>query len=261
MTSATLDREDGAQGAPLPGLYNLRSTGAWKASGGTITPGYLYRSDSPARLDAAGAAAIGALGITLIIDLRSTAEVESASYDFSGIERAGFPVELLNPATALTAEQTLATLYERVIDQHGPMITNALRTIARHEQGAVLVHCTAGKDRTGIVVALALLAVGTPREDVIRDYAATHANLRGAWTEMILDSLLLDSASLPPNVMEIVNGSPAPVLEALVDRLERHHGGVAGYLRSHGFDDGDLAALHTRLVTTAATTSITVQGA
>ena len=250
-----VDRTEGAQPAPVPGLYNLRSASHWKASGGTIRPRFLYRSDSPARLDAAGATALRALGISLIIDLRSTEEVGSANYDFRGIERAGIPVELIDPATALATEQTLGALYERFIDQNGPMIANALRTIAHHEQGAVLVHCTAGKDRTGIVVACALLAVGTRREDVVRDYAATHANLRGAWTQMILDSLLVDAMPLPSNVMEIVNGSPAPILEALLDRIDRHHGGMPGYLREHGFDDDDLAALHARLVASTPTVS------
>jgi protein-tyrosine phosphatase len=251
-----LARNEGTQGAAVPGLYNLRSTGnCWKADGGVLTPGRLYRSDSPARLDAAGAAALGALGIDLIIDLRSTEEVESASYEFPGIRRTGIPVELLNPTAALTTELTLAALYERFIDRYGPMIVTALRTIATHDQGAVLVHCTAGKDRTGIVVALALLAVGTPRAEVVRDYAATHANLSGAWTEMILDSLLIDAASLPDNVMEIVNGSPADILEALLNSLDVNHGGAAGYLRSHGFDDDDLNALRARLVATTASTS------
>ncbi|MFL4472879.1 tyrosine-protein phosphatase [Paeniglutamicibacter sp. MACA_103] len=250
-----LDRNEGTQGAPVPGLYNLRSTGNWKAAGGIIAPGRLYRSDSPARLDAAGAAALGALGIDLIIDLRSIEEVESASYEFPGIRRTGIPVELLNPTAALTTERTLGDLYASFIDRCGPMIITALRTIAGHDQGAVLVHCTAGKDRTGIVVALALLAVGTPRAEVVRDYAATHANLSGAWTKIILDSLLIDAASLPSNVVEIVNGSPAPILEALLDRLDLEHGGAAGYLLSHGFDDDDLNALRARLVTTTAATS------
>ncbi|WP_411732986.1 tyrosine-protein phosphatase [Paeniglutamicibacter sp.] len=250
MTSTTLDRNEGTQGAPVPGLYNLRSTGNWNATGGIIAPGRLYRSDSPARLDAAGTAALGALGIDLIIDLRSTEEVESASYEFPGIQRTGIPVELLNPTAVLTTEQTLAALYESFIDRYGPMIITALRTIARHEQGAVLVHCTAGKDRTGIVVALALLAVGTPRAEVVRDYAATHANLRGTWTKTILESLLIDATSLPNNVMEIVNGSPAHIFEALLNCLDVKHGGVAGYLRSHDFNDDDLKALRTRLVTT-----------
>jgi protein-tyrosine phosphatase len=255
VTSTMTDRGGDVHGGPVPGLYNLRTTGSWETAGGTIKPGRLFRSDSPAKLDLTGATLLGSLGIDLIIDLRSTKEVESASYKFDGIDRAGIPLELLNPTTALTTEQTLAALYERVIDQYGPMIVNALRTIARHDRGAVLVHCTAGKDRTGIVVALALLAVGTPREDVIRDYAATHANLKGAWTDMILNSLLIDIPSLPENTMEIVNGSPAAILDALVDRLESEHSGVIGYLRSHGFDDEDLAALHARLVNTSPTTS------
>ncbi|MDR6417489.1 tyrosine-protein phosphatase [Pseudarthrobacter sulfonivorans] len=250
-----LGRNEGAQGSPVPGLYNLRSTGIWKATGGIIAPGRLYRSDSPARLDAAGAAALGALGIDLIIDLRSAEEVETASYELPGIQRTGIPVELLNPTAALTTEQTLGALYESFIDRYGPRIITALRTIARHDEGAVLVHCTAGKDRTGIVIALALLAVGTPRAEVIRDYAVTHANLKGAWTKMILESLLIDVTSLPNNVREIVNGSPAPILEALLDRLDLEHGGAVGYLRSHGFDDDDFNALRARLVTATAATS------
>ncbi|WP_020112927.1 tyrosine-protein phosphatase [Rhodococcus sp. 114MFTsu3.1] len=254
MTQQSLARNDNVAGITVPGLYNLRSTGEWTATNGVVKPWSLFRSDSPARLDNAGAAALTALGIDHIIDLRSADETASSAYAFDGIERTAVRLELIDPTDALTTDKTLADLYCHLVDHNGPMIARALRAIAAPTAGAALVHCAAGKDRTGIVVAFALLAVGVPRENVVLDYAASHNNLQGSWTESALETFAVDVTSLEANVLEIINGSPAPVIEILLDRLDEQYGGAQGYLQRHGFDADDFAALHARLVTPEAPT-------
>lgn len=109
----------------------------------------------------------------------------------------------------------------------------------------MLVHCTAGKDRTGVVVALVLLLLGVDRTVVLEDYASTNPNLAGEWTDAFLQRVGLESP--PDNILTVINGSPAEVLDRLIDRLEATHGGVEQYLRTHGLDDHDVARLRIRL--------------
>src|SRR5438034_394341 len=77
----------------------------------------------------------------------------------------------------------------------------------------VVVHCTAGKDRTGIVVALALLAVGVDRETVVSDYALTEANLQGPWLEGMLELVRGYGVEVTPDLRIILGGSPREALE------------------------------------------------
>lgn len=232
----------------VPGLSNLRASRAWAAAGGAIVSDRLFRSDSPARLGSEGFAALRSLGIDLVIDLRSEAEAAAESYAVTGVDRVALPIELLDPASA-TAGLTLESLYERLVDHHGTTLTAAVRTIAGHNGGNVLVHCTAGKDRTGVVMALTLLALGVDRQDVVADYAATHENLRGTWTDDFLARAGL--GELPPHLLQVLNGSPATVLDTTLDRIESIYGGAVEYLRAHDLSDTELAALRTRFVTTA----------
>lgn len=246
--TTTIVVDGGGSAAPVPGLCNLRTTGAWACEGGTIRPGALYRSESPHDLEPGAASALRSLGIDLLLDLRSAEEVAAHGYAFDGLARTGHPVALLAPGQVHLAELRLEALYQQVLDEHGAALAAAVTSIARHDGGAVLVHCTAGKDRTGLVVALTLLALGVARGDVVADYASTHERLVGAWTDAFLAALPDGGADLPANLREILNGSPAEVLERTIDRLDERYGGAAAYLRRHGVADADLATLRTRLV-------------
>ncbi|MFP3381581.1 tyrosine-protein phosphatase, partial [Bacillus sp. SIMBA_069] len=79
---------------------------------------------------------------------------------------------------------------------HGTQLATAVRLIADSGEDPVLVHCTAGKDRTGLVVALALLAAGVDREDVVADYAQTADNLAGPWADAMLERMRAAGATV-----------------------------------------------------------------
>jgi protein tyrosine/serine phosphatase len=108
----------------------------------------------------------------------------------------------------------------------------------------VIVHCAAGKDRTGVVCALALEAVGARRDAVVADYVATGerlapllARLRASTTYAADLDGRSDESHLPrPETMERV-----------LAILDGRDGGALGWLAAHGFGDGDLAALGRRL--------------
>ena len=127
-------------------------------------------------------------------------------------------------------------------DRPGQVVA-ALRAIADSE-GAVLVHCAAGKDRTGVVVALALTVAGVRPDAVVADYAAT-----GERTEAIL-SRLRRSATY----VDDINRRPADshqahpeTMTAFLEQLTRRYGGVVPWLNEHGFPGPDQERLRARL--------------
>ena len=125
-------------------------------------------------------------------------------------------------------------------------VVSALRAMsAPDDGGATIVHCAAGKDRTGVVVALALTAVGVPREAVVEDYVATGDRL----------GLVLDRLKASPTYASDLDGSPADVhrprpetLRRFFEVLDQGSGGPLGWLRTAGFGPDEVADLRARLV-------------
>ena len=105
----------------------------------------------------------------------------------------------------------------------------------------MLVHCTAGKDRTGIVVAALLRAVGVTRADVLADYLRTEANLTRLWAE-------LHAAGVPDPHNPALIGVQAGALEAVLDEWDGHPDGVRGWLSTHGVPAEHLDLLDGRLL-------------
>lgn len=149
-------------------------------------------------------------------------------------------------------EATLAGVYEQMIDQHAGNLVRAIRVIADSGDEAVLVHCTAGKDRTGMVIALSLLAAGVDRAEVVADYAATEENLRGEWADGMRARITSAGGVVSPDLDALISASPADLLEQIIDRVEDRHGSVIEYLRSAGLDDASLERLRIALIEPAA---------
>ena len=128
-------------------------------------------------------------------------------------------------------------------------IVGALRAIAT-ARGAVLAHCAAGKDRTGVVVALALDAAGVDRDMIIADYLASAERIDAIVARLLSSPLYRDELQgHDPRQHAPVRGTMERVLELIDER----HGGSAAWLVANGLDDRDLQALRHRLRPTGAT--------
>ena len=239
-----------AQRIPIEGTYNFRDVGGYAADGGVTRPGKLFRADALGRLGEAGREGLRELGVRVVIDLRDDFEVQALPDDLEGldIEVLHLPVFEGSGASASTVGSTIVHLYDKIVFQHTDVIVRALREIADTGDEPVVVHCTAGKDRTGIVVALALLAVGVDRETVVEDYAATEANLEGPWLEGMLELVRGYGVEVTPDLRVILGGSPREALETTIDRIEERHGSVHRYLLAAGLDELELAKLRSVLV-------------
>jgi len=191
--AAAASSPDAATAAPrerrhaVAGLYNLRDTGGYRAAGGTSRWGKLLRSDALHRIDATGRDRLAEIGVAHIIDLRGGDERATAPSAVDGLEVTVHHLPVFDdadPAAQATTHVGLVPVYDHIVDERGAQLVDAIRVIiAADDDDAVLVHCTAGKDRTGLVVAFALAAAGVDRDDVVADYAATAENLRGEWSD------------------------------------------------------------------------------
>ncbi|WP_431279159.1 tyrosine-protein phosphatase [Leifsonia poae] len=235
---------------PVEGTYNFRETDGYRAGAGAVRSGKLYRSDALHALTPSGRRAVEELGIRRVIDLRSDEEVvagPSLLPDEAVIVHS--PIfGATQPVTIGEVQVTLDGVYDLMIDQHGRQLTSAVRLIAESGDDPVLVHCTAGKDRTGLVIALALLTAGVEREEVIADYAQTAGNLAGPWAAAMLQRMTASGATVTPDLEEIVTASPAELMAAVIARWDAEWGSAAGYLRAHGLTDQEITALTTALV-------------
>lgn len=235
---------------PVPGTYNFRDVGGLPARGGVVRRGVLFRSDGLHRLGDEGRDALRRLDVGVVIDLRDENEARLMPDDLAGLDVRvrRLPVFQGSGASQGGRGISLEALYHRIVTTHSPIVVDALRVLPDAGDRAVVVHCTAGKDRTGIVVALALLAAGVERESVIADYVLTESHLAGEWLEEMV--ALIGRYGIPdtPELRTLMGGSPREALESALDEVERRHGSTREYLLASGLERHELDALEAWLI-------------
>jgi protein tyrosine/serine phosphatase len=258
----------------LDGLVNLRDVGGIPTSSGeTVATARLLRSDNLQSLTDADVDALLELGLTDVVDLRSDYEAEMegpgplaghpevAIHQLSlfrewregvGDEKPDERPEVLpeealpwvdlEPSVAL--DNQVASHYLSYLVDRPDSVLAALRTIAGAE-GATLVHCAAGKDRTGTIVALALLLVGADRDAVVADYAASSERMQA-----IVDRLM-SSPTYAENLRDRPLSSHLTypeTMESLLDHIDAEYGGVVALLARLGWTDADTERLRAKLL-------------
>jgi protein-tyrosine phosphatase len=158
----------------VPGLGNARDLGGLPlAGGGETRRGRIVRSDRPDDLDEPGWSRLADAGITSIVDLRGARESARAG---ARLPAAARPIEDEDDVAFVERwdfDLSRPHYYADAVATWPALIVAALDAIAEAPaDGAVLVHCAAGRDRTGMIAALVLDAAGVPREHVHEDYAA-----------------------------------------------------------------------------------------
>jgi protein-tyrosine phosphatase len=234
------------------GCLNARDLGGYATEEGRETRwGTVVRSDCPAALTEAGRAALAGYGVRAIVDLRLPAELADDPNPFAEPGDHGVAytnVSFIDPAAAPPdAVSTLAEDYLQMLDRYRQGVAEALAAIARApDDGAVLVHCAAGKDRTGLISALLLGLVDVPAETIAADYAMTAELLRPRERQWLEG---LDPEERAQREAMLARYAPtAEVMLAVLEGLGERHGGVEPYLRSTGLGQDDLDRLRERLV-------------
>ncbi|MFN3937719.1 MAG: tyrosine-protein phosphatase [Gemmobacter sp.] len=238
----------------LPGTHNIRDLGGYPTLGGRATEWRrVLRGDSPHRLDAAGQARLRDEGLRTVIDLRTAAEAAAAPNPFAtapGIAYHRLPLfDTLAPDAmieeAARGDDPLRVFYEAAVEERAAALREILSAVAAAPEGGVLVHCTAGKDRTGLVAALVLGAAGVPEDAIVADYALTESMISALVAEFLE---LARRRRADTDAYARVLAAPAETMRATLARLAERHGSVEAYLARIGLPEGDRSALRDRML-------------
>jgi protein-tyrosine phosphatase len=260
----------------LEGAYNFRDTGGMPLrAGGATRTGVLYRSDALSGLTPRGLEQLTETPIGIVVDFRTPMERTMAP-DRMPTARPFRVVELALLEGALTGlaqramqagatgdRDAAAAAIRQALDElpglgelyvsmltHGAAVFAELGRLVADGQPqaeAMLVHCTAGKDRTGVAVALLLDAIGADRQAIIADYTSSEQNLSGEWAAGMFALLEMMGAPRTPQLDALIAATPSEAITEALDWVDGEHGGSAAYLRSGGLTDRELAALRARL--------------
>ena len=233
---------------PLPDTHNIRDLGGYPStSGGMMQWRRILRGEALHPLTDQSVADLVANGLSLVIDLRGPHETTVTEHPFIGHESVAYRNIVLFDALApiALAQQPfdMALRYCDSLDRCQDQFAAVFRAIATAEPGIVLFHCTAGKDRTGVVAALLLALAEVSNADIIADYALT-ASAEGLIEQLRARAL---SAGTAPDHVERMLASDGATMAAFLAHLNAAHGGIRAYLEEIGLTPAEVAALRDRL--------------
>jgi len=236
--------------------WNVRDLGGLPtADGGPTRLGALVRADRLSRLTGAGVRAVVEYGVRTVVDLQFPDETARTPHPFRDAHEAVPGVRYLNvpinsgrdPAldprvfAALARARSRAEAYAADVDFNGAGFARIARAVAQAPTGGVVLHCQAGRDRTGIAVALLLSLVGVPDEAIAEDYALSAPSLLEHYEHM-------DDETVRRELIEDMAGVTPETMLGLLAHLRDAHGGTARYLASGGATEEELHLLRRRLV-------------
>lgn len=233
---------------PVAGTYNVRDLGGYLTGKGETRWRRILRADGLHRLDADGMATLVGEGVTTVIDLRHADELASQPNPFSTNAAVRYHNVSLFDQLAPTPKpggDVLLELYKLALAQRQDAIAAVLTTIAEAPEGVVLFHCTAGKDRTGIVALLLLALAGVEAALIVEDYAQT-GRMIAPMVEEILAHAVARGADI--EAFRPLLASEPETMVATIAHLFEQYGSARQYLRTIGLDDATIARLHDRLV-------------
>jgi protein-tyrosine phosphatase len=213
-----------------------------------MVTGRLFRSAN--LMDLADPQGLDPYGIATVVDLRNDQERIDHPTRLSAattiVDITIDPGAWRNPIHGLPR---LEQVYSEMIEWCSAPLTQAVDTIARRGEQPLLVHCTGGKDRTGVVIALVQALLRVDDEVIVADYSCSEEHLLKAWL-----------TSPPPNVADGVDwqrfvdsgllASPPEIMVDVLGRLRRDHGSVEGFLAANGLDPAAVGLLRQHLVDT-----------
>ncbi len=230
--------------------YNFRDVGGSPGlDGRTVRWRRLFRADSLHRLQGADWESFAALGVRTVIDLRRPFEVEEHGRvaEHEGLDYRNLVLEHVDwndvphPEDTLH-ERWLADRYLNFAEDGRAALSTALGIIADPAAAPVVVHCMAGKDRTGVTCALALSLIGVSDEDIAADYALTTTSMAALVTHL----RATNPAVIEGN--EHMFDSPAEAMTMFLTDLRERHGSVEAYVREIGLKDEQVAAMRDHLL-------------
>lgn len=225
----------------LQGQSNFRDVGGYATQDGKlIRKGLLYRSGDLSRLTPQDLSYLNGLGLSEIVDFRTTEESKQAPDRIPASIKAyeSIPVAAgeLNMSTLLNdaknkpdkLKNSLVEVNQAFVDDSKPQFEEFFR-ILQASKGPLVFHCTAGKDRTGFATALFYEAMGVHRDIIVEDYLASGQYLRPLQQSA---QLFAKEKGIDPAAIEPLLIVKPEYLEAAFDLIDKKYGGVEAYLKS-----------------------------
>jgi protein-tyrosine phosphatase len=220
----------------LEGAVNFRDLGGYAAGAGSRTRWRtLFRADGLGELTEADLSMFRMLGIRTVIDLRSGSELERGRFDVDAHPVAfhHFPfIEELPDAQEFDRQPgLLGSQYQEILRDAGSQILAALEVLATPEALPAVFHCTAGKDRTGVLSAIVLSLLGVDEPTVVADYALSGAAMLRLRAKLMVK--YPEGRETLESIDEVFSADPAQ-MEQLLDHLRELYGSVAAYVAGLG---------------------------
>jgi protein-tyrosine phosphatase len=234
----------------LEGAVNFRDLGGYEAADGMQTRWRtLFRADGLGELTEGDLSVLRHLGIRTVIDLRSGSELERGRFDVDAHPVAfhHFPFidELPDAQDFDRKPGLLGTQYLEIVRDAGGQILAALDVLASTDALPAVFHCTAGKDRTGVLSAVVLSLLGVDEPTVVADYALSGAAMLALRAKLI--AKYPEGRETLENIDEVFSADPVQ-MERLLDHLEEQYGSVAAYVDGLGAGPGLVQSLRAGLL-------------
>lgn len=244
----------------IKSVRNFRDIGGIPLKGsGAVRERIIYRSATVDNINKEGIARLHELKIRTIIDLRAEGEVKGLRRSIDNVAFLSLPLdfqqktrERLKPYLyKKDSDEILADisnqLYLDMLDAAAPVFRKIVELLILGEGSPVLIHCQAGKDRTGIIIALLLLALGAEHNFIIGDFLKSNDELLPHFRKLLLIRKITRLGFFPAKRMLRIITVKQRNIESVIGRIDNHYGGIEGYLESAGFDTVKLKEFREKL--------------
>jgi protein-tyrosine phosphatase len=247
--SASSAEESRAEELRIDGLVNVRDLGGLQTlDGRVIQSRQVIRSDNPIKLTEQGQLDLShVIAPSVVVDLRMVMEVDHESYviEHESARLVHFP---MIPQSGITPEQiaaggtdNLVDDYLRQLEKNSASIVEVLRLIADPVNRPVVVHCSAGKDRTGIVIAMLLDILGVAHENIVADYHVTTINMAPI-IEQIRGAQVYQDNGLA-GAPDWIFASEPETMRTFLETMTQTYGSAEQWALAKGLDASDIARL------------------
>ncbi len=236
---------------PLEGVHNFRDIGGYcTTDGGQLRRGLVFRSGTLTYATDSDRAVFARLGIKTVFDLRCDLDntIDGPDQPGPGVEVIRAPTQLLEgDVLAVIQEQEIlpTQFYPESLPPRAAYHAELFENILAHIDHPLIIHCSAGKDRTGVVIALLMRVAGVRDEDIIANYAETARHMVEPFAVLRrhLERVGYESAAI-----DILLDCAPPIMEATLAYLDSTFGGVEGYLQQGGMSAEAIQQLRAALI-------------
>ena len=230
---------------PLEGTYNVRDLGGYATRDGGVTQWRtLFRADGLHRMSPEAQVSLLSHGVRQVIDLRRSNELETAPNVFAGSDRVTYRhlSLLVDELPLVQGDPTpLVETYRCILDERQEQVRTVLAHFAEPDGLPAVFHCTAGKDRTGVIAALLLGLVGVPDETIVADYALTTTYLGDGFIAEMRERAEQRGYTWEQYQPLVI--SPPEFMASTLTYLRQTYGDSEAYLRGIGLSETQLEQL------------------